>query len=42
MELDLKSTFYDSPHGLCNWFSWSSASDLCRLCIVCMKNKLFK
>lgn len=41
MELDMKSTFFDTPHGLANWFSLSSALDLSKLSSICMKNKLF-
>ena len=42
MELQLKGTFYDSPHGLINWCNRSTAYDIARLSSVCMKNAKFR
>lgn len=42
MELSLKSTFFDSPHGLINWCNRSTALDLARLCTFCMKDQKFR
>ena len=41
IELSLKSTFFDSPHGLTNWYNWSTALDLSKLCCLCMKSSKF-
>ena len=40
--LGLKATFFDTPHGLNNWASRSTAFDLAKLCCICMKNTKFK
>lgn len=42
MDLQLKGTFYDSPHGMMNLCNRSTAFDIARLCSVCMKNQKFR
>lgn len=41
-ELNLKSSFYDSPHGLSNSNNRSSALDVAKLATQCMKNSKFR
>ena len=41
-DLNLKSSFYDSPHGLSNNNNKSSALDVARLATLCMKNSTFR
>lgn len=36
-ELQLKGTFFDSPHGLVNWVNRSTAFDIARLSSLAMK-----
>ena len=40
--LDLKNSFYDSPHGLSNYNNKSSALDVAKLATKCMKIKQFR
>lgn len=42
MALELKQSYFDSPHGLSNWNNRSSALDLCKLCSICMKIPKFR
>lgn len=42
IELSLKGTFYDSPHGLINWSNRSTAFDIAKLGSICMKNLRFR
>ena len=42
VELQLKGTFFDSPHGLVNWVNRSTAFDLAKLCNAAMKNPKFR
>lgn len=37
--IDLKNSFYDSPHGLSNYNNKSSALDVSKLATRCMKLK---
>jgi len=39
-ELKLKNTFFDSPHGLGNHRNYSSAADISRISIICLKNNV--
>lgn len=41
-ELNLKCSFYDSPHGLSNTNNRSSALDVAKLATQCMKNSKFR
>jgi len=41
-ELNLKSSFYDSPHGLSNSNNRSSALDVAKLSGHAMKNSKFR
>jgi serine-type D-Ala-D-Ala carboxypeptidase (penicillin-binding protein 5/6) len=41
-ELQLKGTFYDSPHGLVNWVNRSTAFDIAKLSSIAMKNPKFR
>lgn len=40
--LDLKNTKFANPHGLPHQEARSTASDLAKLCCLCMKNDLFR
>jgi D-alanyl-D-alanine carboxypeptidase len=42
MDLQLKGTFYDSPHGMMNLCNRSTAFDIARLCSLSMKNQKFR
>ncbi len=42
VELQLKGTFFDSPHGLVNWVNRSTAFDIARLSSLAMKNSKFR
>ena len=42
MDLQLKGTFFDSPHGMMNLCNRSTAFDIARLCSLCMKNQKFR
>ena len=42
VRLDLRSTFLDSVHGLCNINSKTTALDIAKLCSVCMRNAEFR
>jgi D-alanyl-D-alanine carboxypeptidase len=42
MNLQLKGTFFDSPHGLINWSNRSTAFDIAKLCGIAMKNMKFR
>lgn len=39
--LNLKSSMYDSPHGMANPMNRSTAFDCAKLGAVCMKNDFF-
>ena len=41
-KLGLKSTFYDSPHGLNNPLNKSTAFDVAKLGAECMKDERFR
>jgi D-alanyl-D-alanine carboxypeptidase len=38
----LKSSFFDSPHGLMNPVSRSTAFDIAKLCAICMEMPTFR
>jgi serine-type D-Ala-D-Ala carboxypeptidase (penicillin-binding protein 5/6) len=40
-ELNLLSTYYDSPHGLSNPHNYSTANDQAVLSLICMENEKF-
>lgn len=40
--IDLKNSFYDSPHGLSNYNNKASALDVAKLATKCMKIKQFR
>lgn len=40
-EFKLKSTFFDSPHGMMNRFNTSSAADIGRLSSIALSNPIF-
>lgn len=40
-EFKLKSTFFDSPHGMMNRFNTSSAADIGRLSSIALTNPIF-
>jgi D-alanyl-D-alanine carboxypeptidase len=40
--LGLKASMFDSPHGLMNQFSKSTAFDIAKLSAVCLQDKRFK
>ena len=40
-EFKLKSSYFDSPHGLANRFNTSSAADLAKLSSIALKNPQF-
>jgi D-alanyl-D-alanine carboxypeptidase (penicillin-binding protein 5/6) len=42
LDLGLKGTFYDSPHGLINWCNRSTAFDLAKLSCLAMKQPKFR
>jgi D-alanyl-D-alanine carboxypeptidase (penicillin-binding protein 5/6) len=42
IDIGLKGTFYDSPHGLINWCNRSTAFDLAKLSCQAMKNSKFR
>ena len=39
--LDLKATFFDSPHGMSNCVSRSTAHDMAKLSAICLQNPTF-
>ncbi len=40
-KLELRATFFDSPHGLMNNLSRSTAYDIAKLCAVCLEDSRF-
>lgn len=42
MRNGLKSSFFDSPHGLMNPVSRSTAFDIAKLCAICMEMPTFR
>ena len=41
-KLGLKASMFDSPHGLMNQFSKSTAFDIAKLSAICLVDKRFK
>jgi D-alanyl-D-alanine carboxypeptidase len=41
-DLQLKGSYFDSPHGLINWVNRSTAFDIAKLCSIAMKNMKFR
>ena len=41
-ELSLRGSFFDSPHGLNNFFNRSTANDICKLSCIAMRNPIFR
>jgi D-alanyl-D-alanine carboxypeptidase len=42
VRLNLRSSFFDSPHGLMNPISRSTAFDVAKLSAVCLKDQRFR
>jgi D-alanyl-D-alanine carboxypeptidase len=40
--IELKNSKFANPHGLPNQEARSTATDIARLCCICMKKNLFK